>query len=381
MVLVLLMPGQAHAYIGPGAGFALAGSFFAVFAAYCSALLTFITWPVRLLEADAVRLAGAAEEPVQARGDPRARRHGPRLDRDHARGGQASPPGRPARTGAASGRWAPRCRRSRRLRGRRFKPGSTPASTISSTSSRLTCAPTVRSSARSRSARPAGRSGWASIGFPLGKADLRLLRKSQPFWSILGKYGIFSCVQRVPITWPPEKLWGVLLSAMCVPDLRGTQGMFSYYTTRTLDEGEKIGGEVHHVTRDGETVEADLVGPAQPAPGRRRRDPAALHCQHSGARTARSSRSAADRIELRKDVYTDWLPVDFRAGPGVTVTRRVQVPAAFHRARIRALCHADQHRPRAAGDAGRLPVGLFDLPGEEARHVRHARSGRRHVGA
>ncbi len=48
-VLVLAMAGQAHAYIGPGAGFALAGSFFAVFAAVGSALLTFITWPVRLL--------------------------------------------------------------------------------------------------------------------------------------------------------------------------------------------------------------------------------------------------------------------------------------------------------------------------------------------
>ena len=99
---------------------------------------------------------------------------------------------------------------------------------------------------------------------PLGKADLRLLRKSQPFWSILSKYGIFSCVQRVPITFPPEKLWGVLLSAMCVPDLRGTQGMFSYYTTRKRDEGEKIGGEVHHVTRDGDTVRAELVGPQNP---------------------------------------------------------------------------------------------------------------------
>ena len=48
VLLVLLMPGQAPAYIGPGAGFALAGSFFAVFAAVGSALLTFITWPVRL---------------------------------------------------------------------------------------------------------------------------------------------------------------------------------------------------------------------------------------------------------------------------------------------------------------------------------------------
>src|SRR6516162_1414960 len=46
---LLLVPTPAHAYIGPGAGFTVAGSFFAVFAAVCSALLTVITWPVRLL--------------------------------------------------------------------------------------------------------------------------------------------------------------------------------------------------------------------------------------------------------------------------------------------------------------------------------------------
>src|SRR5260370_7193765 len=49
VLFVLLAPSPAHAYIGPGAGFALAGSFFAVFAAFCSAVLMVVTWPIRLL--------------------------------------------------------------------------------------------------------------------------------------------------------------------------------------------------------------------------------------------------------------------------------------------------------------------------------------------
>ena len=48
-LLVLLIPSTAHAYVGPGAGFALAGSFMAVFAALLSACLGLLTWPVRLL--------------------------------------------------------------------------------------------------------------------------------------------------------------------------------------------------------------------------------------------------------------------------------------------------------------------------------------------
>src|SRR6516162_9020617 len=48
-LVALVFPDPVHAYIGPGAGFALAGSFFAVFAAFCSALLMLLTWPARLL--------------------------------------------------------------------------------------------------------------------------------------------------------------------------------------------------------------------------------------------------------------------------------------------------------------------------------------------
>src|SRR5436305_2826728 len=94
---------------------------------------------------------------------------------------------------------------------------------------------------------------------PLGKADLRLLRKSKPFWSVLSDHGIFNCVIRVPITFPPEKLRGVQLSAMCVPDLRGTQGMFSHYTTKRSHEDKKTGGEDHVVTTTGNTIHPELI--------------------------------------------------------------------------------------------------------------------------
>ena len=57
-------------------------------------------------------------------------------------------------------------------------------------------------------------------------------RKSQPFWKLLGEQQIGSTIIRVPITFPPDKFNGRLLSAMSTPDLRGTQGSFSQFTTR-----------------------------------------------------------------------------------------------------------------------------------------------------
>ncbi len=76
VLLVLLVPCQAQAYIGPGAGFALAGSFFTVFAAVLSAILTFLTWPIRLLTRSLFGMRALARSRFRAGGDPRPRRHG-----------------------------------------------------------------------------------------------------------------------------------------------------------------------------------------------------------------------------------------------------------------------------------------------------------------
>ena len=65
---------------------------------------------------------------------------------------------------------------------------------------------------------------------PLSSTPITGLRKSKPFWNVLGEAGIFSSVLRVPITFPPDRFHGVQLSAMCVPDLRGTQGTFCFFS-------------------------------------------------------------------------------------------------------------------------------------------------------
>src|SRR5262249_26172147 len=75
----------------------------------------------------------------------------------------------------------------------------------------------------------------ASYRIPLQKPDIQLLRRSKPFWSLLGEAGIWSTVLRVPITFPPDRFYGAQLSAMAAPDLLGTQGTFLLYTTRPAD--------------------------------------------------------------------------------------------------------------------------------------------------
>src|SRR5262249_10819650 len=136
----------------------------------------------------------------------------------------------------------------------------------------------------------------------------------------LSDHGIFSSIIRVPITFPPEKLRGVLLSAMCVPDLRGTQGMFSYYTTRPLSEADRIGGEVHRVERQGDTIRAHLVGPENPSLNERRVLKAPFTVTLGSDRVV--LRMDGEKRDLRRGEYTDWLTVPFRVAPGLTITGR-----------------------------------------------------------
>jgi predicted AlkP superfamily phosphohydrolase/phosphomutase len=311
-LVALLFPDPVHAYIGPGAGFALAGSFFAVFAAFLSAMAMLLTWPVRLLWRAVFggrALAHARFRRVVILG----------LDGlDHGLTEQFLTEGKLPYLSQLRDQGC-------------FKPlASTlpPISPVAWSSFQTGTNPgkhnifdfltpdlhTYHPKLSSVDTRPPRRN--LRIGkyvIPLGKADVRLLRKSKPFWEMLGKRGIFNSVIRVPITYPPEKLRGVLLSAMCVPDLRGTQGMFAHYTTKPMKEGERTGGEVHFVERVGNKVQASLVGPPHPL----RSDAGPLKVPFTV--TIKDCDTAVLKIDgvkhtLKKDQYTDWIQVPFRFG-------------------------------------------------------------------
>ncbi len=145
---------------------------------------------------------------------------------------------------------------------------------------------------------------------PLGKPEIRLLRKSRPFWKVLGQHQVPCSILRVPITFPPEKFHGTMLSAMCVPDLQGTQGSFSYYTSAT-DDGEAIGGARFKVSMSEGVVRSDLIGP--PNPMRASHEPTKIPFEVvlDKSRKAGVMTLAGKKIKLVVGEYTPWIPVAF----------------------------------------------------------------------
>jgi len=317
VVAVLLLQADAQAYIGPGAGFAVGTTLAAFFAAFLSGIAAVFLWPLRWLFRFArgrrahararvkrvVILGLDGMEPTLAE-KYMAEGKLPNLSALKEKGGYTRlgttlPPLSPVAwstflTGCNPGKHAifDFLTRSKR----NYLPA------LSSVS--------IRGSSRVWKIGP--------YRIPLGRPDIRLLRRGKPFWNVLGEHGVFSNIIRVPITFPPERFRGVLLSAMCVPDLRGTQGTFSYYTTRAEGEDDYTGGDRIRVKRDGHVVRSDLIGPLNEL----HRDGGPMRCPFEVTITAPGEATLkvnGQTHTLEKGRHTSWVPVVFKAAPGIKV--------------------------------------------------------------
>jgi predicted AlkP superfamily phosphohydrolase/phosphomutase len=153
---------------------------------------------------------------------------------------------------------------------------------------------------------------------PLGKPSIDLGRKSQPFWKTLGDNGIASTILRVPITFPPEKFKGTMLAAMCVPDLKGSQGTFSYYSSDPEERGRFTGGIQIPVEVDNGAVHTHISGPdnTMVEGDEEMRIPFEVRL---GSNDAKSFDGADATLVIDKKSFplklrqfTPWIPVKFR---------------------------------------------------------------------
>jgi predicted AlkP superfamily phosphohydrolase/phosphomutase len=317
--LFVLLAGAApaSAYIGPGAGFALMSSAFVLVTTVLAVFLTVVAWPFRALYR-ALMLPARPKAAISRLIVVGLDGQDPKLTDQFMREGIL--PNFSAL--AAKGSY-------RRLK-TTFPAVSPVAWSSFSTGAhparhnifdfldrdRRTYLP-VLSSARVGKVERVLRIGRYRI--PLRRPELRLLRKSKPFWTILGEHRIWSTVLRVPITFPPDRFYGAELSAMSVPDLLGTQGTFLLYTTRPSDHAFKEGGLRRHVSLDGDRLETTLDGPdntfIEGAPPLT----VPLRLQLDRARREAHVDVGGHTLTLEAGRLSEWIPLVFSALPAVKV--------------------------------------------------------------
>jgi predicted AlkP superfamily phosphohydrolase/phosphomutase len=302
-------PELSHAYIGPGAGFAFLGSTFVFLMTFVLAILTIAFWPLQL-----------AYRKITGKGFPKKAKAKrviilgldglePSLVEKYIEEGKLPNMKKLKETGSYQ-RLGTTLPALSPVAWSTFQTGVNPgAHNIFDflTRDKRFCLPELSST----KTEVEKRSGFISKFFP-AKATVKLMRKSQPFWKILGKHGVFSNILRVPISYPPEKFSGNILSAMCTPDLRGTQGTFSLYTNKE-NVTRTTGGEFKKIAIKNSIVETELVGPTDPKSkeGKPLTQKFTLEIKNSGEALLKIGKT---QILLKVNQFSEWVEVNFSFG-------------------------------------------------------------------
>ncbi|MFB0517904.1 MAG: alkaline phosphatase family protein [Acidobacteriota bacterium] len=318
-LLLLGFPSFSEAYIGPGAGFAFLTSFFILFLTFIMAFFSLISWPFRFL------FRSFRRKKVYARGkynrliiigldglDPSI------TEQMMSQGelpnfARLKKEGTFARLKTTFPAISPVAWSS-------FLTGVTPARhNIFDFLSRdpRTYLPDLSSA---RIGRPSRTLPLGKYLIPLSKPEITLLRKSKPFWNILADEGVFSTILRVPITFPPERLSrGFLLSAMCIPDLRGSQGTFSFYSTDPKRVGKYTAGVLLPITINNDKINTFIIGPNNSLTRESKELKLSLTISLNRNEEKAHFQVAGQRFTLSQGQYSDWVRLTFKPGLGLKV--------------------------------------------------------------
>ena len=310
---VLLAPRQAEAYIGPGAGFAFAGSALVLVTTLFLALGTILIFPLRLLwrmvltgnpfkNARVKRVVILGLDGMDPGITTRFMREGklPNFQKLADKGvfrplGTSYPSMSPVA-------WSS------------FTTGVDPSRhNIYDFLTRDPCTyMPMLSSTDIRSSKRVLNIGKFMVPLPGSKATIKLLQKSQAFWKLLGEANIPSTIQRVPITFPPVPFKGLLLSGMCVPDLRGSQGTFGFFSTESQDgHAAFTGGEQTVLRRQGNRFRTRIMGPDDPSGGNMTLPMTIIVSDDKTSATFEID--GCDPFTLKAQEYSDWITLPFKA--------------------------------------------------------------------
>src|SRR5580704_15619245 len=105
--------------------------------------------------------------------------------------------------------------------------------------------------------------GWQ---LPLRAGRVELLRRGETFWDALERRGVETTIVRMPANFPPSGQATRELSGMGTPDLQGTYGTFSFFTSQPFAfAGQSVsGGTVVPVQIVDGAVRASIEGPDNP---------------------------------------------------------------------------------------------------------------------
>lgn len=118
----------------------------------------------------------------------------------------------------------------------------------------------------SRTVPPARMLTLGRYQFPLSAGRVDLLRGGTPFWEVLEARGVETSIMRMPANFPPSGTATHELSGMGTPDMLGTYGIFTLFSSRpeVFERNDVAGGVVQPIDVIDGVARGAVEGPPNP---------------------------------------------------------------------------------------------------------------------
>lgn len=152
--------------------------------------------------------------------------------------------------------------------------------------------------------------------FPLAAGKAINLRHGAAFWQVLDKHGIPATVLRMPANFPPVPTSSRTLAGMGTPDMLGTYGTFSFFTSDpTQVPGEVEGGRIYAVQVQNDRVAATLLGPSDTFRKGAPQVPVNFTAWLDPAQAVAKLSIQEHDLILREGEWSDWVQLKFSLVP------------------------------------------------------------------
>jgi predicted AlkP superfamily phosphohydrolase/phosphomutase len=150
---------------------------------------------------------------------------------------------------------------------------------------------------------------------PLSSGQVRRFRQGTAFWELLDARGVPVTLLRMPNNFPPVKSPPVKskshsLSGMGAPDMLGTFGTFTFFTTQSDERDRAVpGGRIVPVEMRGDRAELRIQGPENTLRKDRRRTEITMTVWRDPENAAALFEAGGKRFLLQEGEWSEWTHV------------------------------------------------------------------------